>query len=118
VTRHEADAPIVIIRCSECGNHDFAEMLAAHDAAIAKKVRTDTLEDAGAVVDRSAATLSDGLKSALESSADFSDEDRRSVTEAVAMLERIAAAIRLVGKPAPNSAHPSGAAPTNPNKEG
>tara|TARA_R110002049_G_scaffold145095_2_gene307358 strand:+ start:257 stop:595 length:339 start_codon:yes stop_codon:yes gene_type:complete len=43
VSSHEPHAPLWIIKCSQCGRHDFTEMLAAHDREVAAKAAKQAL---------------------------------------------------------------------------
>lgn len=43
---HEPHAPIWIISCIICGRHNFTEMLAEHDRAVAEAAAKQALEDA------------------------------------------------------------------------
>lgn len=74
---------------------EFDRWLSAHDA----KVRADTLEEAGALMDRNVKTLSAGIDAAVASGVEFTDDEKFAATEAVAMLERISVAIRFLAAP-------------------
>jgi len=74
------------------GSPEGQAALAAREAM----VRADTLEEAGKLMDRNVKALSDGIDAAIASGVEFHDDEKFAATEAVAMLERIAVAIRAL----------------------